>query len=475
VTSDASAAKVGCLLIAALAAAFGVIVFKEGGLATRGTYRVEVAFPDAQGTMKGDRVRMAGVVIGEVEDVRLAFNEPQFLGEPAVVVLRIENQYPLYENDHFALRQAGLIGERFIGVWRDGTKRFARRIGAGERRKGEASADMGQLYDQASSLMAEAQTAVAGLDETIALATVTFQNVNNIMGDPRMKAELVSALHGLNAAMGRAGQVADEAYKLVHDTRGVLGKKDKQTDEVLDNLKYTTESLRRASAGVNAFMSTTSIPEDLGEAAKQIRETTASTKRTAESVEKLVTDQKTSEDVRASLENLRKATQEGAEAAEKANRVLGRADKFTQKGLALSRRARDIKVRTALDLQYGPRDAWRGDVNVDVLPSPDSRNFYRLGVRDVGDNNHLNLQAGRELGGGQRLRVGLIDSELGVGYDRALGPRLGLEADLFRPDKPELDLRGVYRQRKDTDLLFGVDNVFQKPDVFLGGRKKIEF
>lgn len=474
-SSDVAAAKVGLFLIVALAALFGALLFLQGDIGQGGGYELHVAFPDAQGLMRGDRVRMAGVNIGEVKDVRLVHDDPEFRARPATATLWVRDQYRIYENDHFSIRTGGLIGERFVAVTRDYEAKAGRVLKPGDKRKGDATAGMGELFDQANELMTSAGSAMQELDATIVLAGRTFEHVNSIVGDPAIRQQLVSAMQRLDAAMARAGAVMDETYALVRDARGIVGEKDEKVDELLVDLKETTASLRRASAGVNAFISTTTIPQNLDAASLSVRETTASAQRTAETIETLVTDSKTQSDVRETLDNLRRATEQGAEAAEKANRLLGRAEGVADRAVALSRRARDIEVTAAVDVQVGDHEAWRSDVNIDLRPYRESRTFYRLGVRDVGDTNQLNLQHGRDLGDGQRLRLGLIDSELGVGYDRSLGDRIALEADLYRPDKPELDLRAVYHYNETYDLLFGVDNALRRRNIFLGGRRKLDF
>ena len=92
------------------------------------------------------------------------------------------------------------------------------------------------------------------------------------------------------------------------------------------------------------------------------------------------------------------------------------------------------RVKGAVDLQYLPGpEQWWTEANVDMIWGVSS---LRLGATDIGENTGLNLQLGRAVGAG-RLRLGVVESKPGIGYDRPLGG-LGLSLDLYDPN----DLRG---------------------------------
>ncbi len=460
-SGDVAAAKVGLLIIIALALLVGAYLYLGGVQTGRGTYEIIVAFPDSQGLKRGDKVLMHGVQIGQVHAVVLEYHDREFLYYPAAAYLRIRDEYPLYRNDRFMVESSGLIGEHFVGVRRDPAAKFESAIEPGTKIKGETSAGLTDLIDETQGLVAEAKTAVG--------------SIQSVVGDRQAQQQLLSAIQKLQTAMATANKVAEEALLLVKDARSVVRRKDAQVEPMIENLEATVANLRRASAGVNAVIATTTVPQDISAAARSVRATADSAKHTATTIEDLVTAPETSDNVRATLRNLREATEEGKQAVEKANRVLGRVDQATEKPIKLGRKLRDIEVTGQLDVQWGTSHAWRSDVNLDFRLRPDAQDFYRLGVRDFGDAMQLNLQRGVLLPANARLRYGLIGSELGVGYDRRMGRRTGLEADLWRPDDLRLDLRGTYQYRKDTDLLFGIDDFLGDNSIFFGARRKLEF
>ncbi len=122
---------------------------------------------------------------------------------------------------------------------------------------------------------------------------------------------------------------------------------------------------------------------------------------------------------------------------------------------------------------------WAGgrmDLDLDVFPNRYKDGFWRVGVRDIGGSEKLDLQRGLPLSRrGESLRVGLIEGELGVGYDRQWSRRWLSEADIIDPDKFRLDIRAHYRYDPDWDLVFGMDRVFSGSEPFVGARRHFDF
>ena len=90
-----------------------------GGSNLRGTYSVIVHFEDLRGVPAGAPVRLAGVKIGEVVDVGVAWAAPpKFRNKLAYAELAIEGATPLYHGDTFEVGFGSLLGDRHIRIRR---------------------------------------------------------------------------------------------------------------------------------------------------------------------------------------------------------------------------------------------------------------------------------------------------------------------------------------------------------------------
>ena len=74
-----------------------------------GIYRVNAEFNNVAGLKVGAPVEIAGVAVGEVEDIKLSDTS-------AMVTLAINNGVPLRDDDICAIRTKGIIGDRYIKI-----------------------------------------------------------------------------------------------------------------------------------------------------------------------------------------------------------------------------------------------------------------------------------------------------------------------------------------------------------------------
>jgi phospholipid/cholesterol/gamma-HCH transport system substrate-binding protein len=101
--------KVGALTLATLLIAVFVLRFVDKRSSASGGYMVYVLMDDINGIAKRSNVRIAGIPVGYVEDIRLA-------GNRARLDLRIQPDVALYEDATAARVARNLLGESFIGL-----------------------------------------------------------------------------------------------------------------------------------------------------------------------------------------------------------------------------------------------------------------------------------------------------------------------------------------------------------------------
>src|SRR5207248_1690266 len=105
-----TAAGVGVVVVVAAAILVASFVLLESAGVIGNTYPVVVDFSDAQGVTKGTEVRLAGVKIGEVEDVALS------PGNRALLKLRILQKYTIPRDAEFRLASSGLLSAPIVQI-----------------------------------------------------------------------------------------------------------------------------------------------------------------------------------------------------------------------------------------------------------------------------------------------------------------------------------------------------------------------
>ncbi|HUK02818.1 MAG TPA: outer membrane lipid asymmetry maintenance protein MlaD [Steroidobacteraceae bacterium] len=114
----------GLFVVLGLAALFFLTTqLPSSGLklnATKQGYRVSAAFDNVGDLKHGSPVTMAGVRIGEVEDIR--FDKKTY---KAVVTLRIDPQYnEIPEDSDASIQTQGLLGGKYVGIGAGGSDSY---------------------------------------------------------------------------------------------------------------------------------------------------------------------------------------------------------------------------------------------------------------------------------------------------------------------------------------------------------------
>jgi phospholipid/cholesterol/gamma-HCH transport system substrate-binding protein len=460
-----SEAKVGIVALFVIAVAI-VSLSKLGGLSRwRGNYTVVVCFDDLRGLPVGAPVRLRGVKIGVVSDTELK-RYPEFADRPACARLSIERKQTLYEGDTFQVAAGSLLGDKYIRVTPSSKVQAALDKSKVSVIAGAGPAGIEALVDNAQELGTEAKQTVA--------------SVNKLLADEQMRADLKATMASMRVLAERSTQVAAKALALVDQ----LGPGDaKKVEQMVDNLYEVSRSLRRTAAGVNALVSTTTLPADIDTITANLAKASEDVRRSTEAVQGIITDPKTSDDLRTTLDNVREVSASSVEIADKTNRVLDKVDGIATRVdtaigdlPSLANPFGNMELEGQGDFRVGSGPAGRIDVDVDLYPNRYDDAFWRVGVRDLGGNRKLDFQRGIPLSHrGERVRVGVIEGELGAGWDRDWTPRLSSEVELIDPDRFRLDVRGRYRYNQDWDVLFGIDRALSGTEPYVGARRYFDF
>lgn len=517
-----SQAKVGLFFLSAVILT-GVIAMYLGDFWVRAASDEMTAyFKDVQGLPSGSEVRFAGVRIGKVVAVGLE-DQAQFPGRPAAVRMAIFRNTVLYDTDTFLVQQGALLGDKYVEVRRAPGK-ARRRLGKDSKVAGGESTSLVGLTDEAKLLVKEARQSLATVRAAIAtdftrdavrmiltnvvmttrradrlsaqaleLAIIlkqtaaksgpdvtalarnlressvsvksTAQLVRQILATSPVPRDMATASGNVAKATGDLAAVSDNMAKVLADpkTRDRL-------DSLMTNLQTTSENLSKLTTRADDLLGDEQFEADVRAALTSLRVSAANLADASAAAKALLQDPQVNEDLRGTIREGRRLVATGAEAVVKADRSLDRVDRTIGRVGELTDSIRPTAVRSRATLEANADAGLRADYEFDLQYGPQHDNFWRIGVRDVGDAETISLQRAWPVGRGSRARAGSMGNQLGVGYDFWLDRRLGIEADLYDPNDLRLDLRALYGLSANSDLLFGVTKVGAGTEPFIGVR-----
>jgi phospholipid/cholesterol/gamma-HCH transport system substrate-binding protein len=180
------------------------------------TYRLSAVFGDVQNLTLGAKVKVGGVVIGEVTDITTRDYQ-------ATVRMNIEKKFPLSRGARFQIRFTTPLGDDFVSVTSRG------------------STTAGRLADGATVPPADTSNA-PGIEDTFAAVSLLL-NGGGLSKLKTIVTELNTALHG------RTGDARDALIKL-HAVIANLDDHKADIDRTLDGLAQMATALNRGTAVV---------------------------------------------------------------------------------------------------------------------------------------------------------------------------------------------------------------------------------
>ncbi len=487
-----ASAKVGAVVVVAIIL-LGIITVEMGVWKNKqdeGT-PYYVIFDNVNGLQIGAPVLKAGVNVGKVGNITIiGESEPKELIDKVRVTMLIrDKKEPLTVSSYYSI-STNLMGDKWLEIHPKSGKHMS--PAKDSRKPWKDDYAMGTPPITMDELMQSARTAVSELQTTIA-------NLNNIVGDPAVQTELKTAvksmsevasnLNSLSAkadksvdmVVGRLVSVLDDAGSVMKNVDSMVAsasgdvkvltstlkriaeKNEGSINDIVANVDATSRSLKLAMQSVQELVSNEKFSYGILDTLENISKLTAELNGIASDVRSITSDPQVKENLKDTIKET-KETMEGANKLIKRVRgVLGDSD-----GGKNSQSSRLVQFDA--DMLWDTKGGHSiGSANMYLLPRGEQ--MLKMGVEDIGTNNLVNFQYGRNYGA-LRPRVGVVRSQVGLGTDAFLGKNFELSVDAYNTSDVKVDLLGKYVINNGFYFMGGVRDTFDSKQCVVGVGKR---
>ncbi len=257
------AAKVGALVLLALAAAFALYRAVDERSAGGDGYRVHAVFEDASGLVTKSRVTIAGISVGRIDAIRLVEGR-------ARVELVINDDVALYEDGAARRVSSSLLGEYLLAI-SPGTEGLRRLVDGDELRAGESAPSMGDVMTDVGAIARSVRRVAAQLETTF--------------GTDEGGRQMAEALRNLSEALAAVNRTIQANQYVIDRTieniEGITSDARPRLDEILANVAAISDEARRVLEANE---------EDLDDGLGEVDDTIASIHRASEELEDVLAD-----------------------------------------------------------------------------------------------------------------------------------------------------------------------------------------
>ncbi|BDI28320.1 hypothetical protein CCAX7_003710 [Capsulimonas corticalis] len=498
------AVRVGAVLIASIALIGYLFSFFGHSLAPK-TYLLNVVFNDVSGVIKGSKVQMVGVDIGQVTAINLKSDRVH-----VDLTLEIKQKYKIPAGSDFVISTGSLLGTEAVVnvVPPTGAERSALDIP-------EGATDLhGTRALDLQSTMTSANKLLDQLTVTTAKAQEILEKSSALATDPKLQAHLRQSVANVDQATANGVALTHKLDALITQDnemlQGMLGETQRTSrvalgnitdttaqikytttenrekiNEIVGNLRDTTAAVEGITSQANDLLSKGGVSKNLSEIVANLNVTTQKLAQMTTDFQKVAGDQSLQGDLRETVHNVRETSEQTTILVQRLNKILGVKGKnatvvaapgvgaviVAPGGAPKAPQVDSIPViLPRVDLEVNTREKrFRSDIDA-FVPFGASNTFAQVGVYDFTEANRLNLQLGQVIGkhGGSDYRLGLHASKLGVGGDIGLGRGVSLSADYYDPNHARLDTRGTLMLNPNLGLLFGLDDVTHHTGAVVG-------
>ena len=398
-----SEVKVGAVALGALAIFMAIISFLGTFSFAGGGYRMSVLYDQVGGLKEGHVVRYAGVDIGTVRAVNVEGNKVH-------AILKIKEGIKIPHGSNFSIGADGMLGEKFVAILPP-AKMDGRFIEPGEEVQGSQGAGLDEFMASSAKVLEK----VEGIADAL----------NNVLGDKEVQKSMRDGFLNARDISSNLNTFSRVMAEVAVDNQKDMTVMISQLSQMAERMNSVATHLDSIVAGADNNGQT---GKDMAAMAQNLATASARVEKMTGVLEKVVTDPKTEKDLRATLQNAK-------ETSEKANRMLGTLETAQFKAEAL----------------YNDKNSdWLPNMGVTLRPRDES--FVYLGAHDIGGNDKLDLQFGRDINDFS-LRLGATQGKFGVGLDYRVGSSFKLYTDVYDFDDTKVKVGGEFMLKPNLSLI----------------------
>lgn len=429
-----SAIKVGVVALISLILISILLVWKSGIFVRAAGYQLIGEFNNVQGLLNGAQVRYRGYAVGYISTI-----EPGPKNIRAYFWLFSGIKVPR----HSTLRIVfdGLVGERYIDI------------------KPPEDPKLALVMAKPGDVLTGFAT--SGLADFVDVGTRTLEETKRILTIFRQ----IVASQNVQASMAQA---LIETGQITHELRLTLTQVREATSD--DNLLGVVTNLREMTNELHKNMSIMLKDGQLGSSVRDTAKNMASITRhlndITTKIEKGVLDQSVLTNIDTTIRNLaRLSTDLNAVLSDKAFQAdlkgaVGETREFLKKSNGLVGSAGKLGMSGELNIEQHqlstPLRTYELNMNF-----KNQEQFWRVGFGDKADSTLklTNLQQGFSVSDRLNARMGLMNTEPGVGLDYMPVSAVQIGADLYNLNTPQLDIKSRLKVMDNVDVLMGVNAV----------------
>ncbi len=280
--------KAGAIIVASFAilSAFVILIGGSRFFEKSDLYYTKVM--NAAGLEKGAQVRLGGVSVGSVLDIK----EPEGPGKPLTIEIAIKKGTLLYKGTKALITQSGFVGDTYLLLAIDHTT--AGRIGVGEEIPSEARTDLGMVMTRLYELSQTIDVLIKDVDRLFNEKNAReidklLSNTNKSVISISSNAEQVAS--SLRATTDKINRVLNEVEEMVKTNKG----------EVSELIRGARKDLDKAGDAITR----------IEEAAKRIDGVSGSTGQAidelSQNLDNLISDMtKATQDLRDGIQEIRR-------------------------------------------------------------------------------------------------------------------------------------------------------------------------
>ena len=216
---------------------FGFSLYFLGGLSVTRSYDVNVTFSDVSGLPVKAPVKLSGVEVGRVKQIKIEKRQ-------VVVVAEINEDIEIYRNARFSVVMTGIIGSKYLKV-----------------EQGTPSAGVLKAADY-----------IQGADEVPmdAMIAQTMSSIKEFVESVNAQGQFGEQL---NRTMDEVHQLSANLNQLVAQMRPYLSRSAQNLDEVLAKADALMDSLEQSEGLIGSLINDPQMKEDVQSSMKDLKET----------------------------------------------------------------------------------------------------------------------------------------------------------------------------------------------------------